>query len=202
MKNIFKIESVAFSIDGNPIELKGLEFETEASAQELATVGGNINNLVELIGDIAERFDNNTPIVKEIKVEPVKVKEPITDFREVNEKTEKPELPTATFRGGEPKKNLTKEWRKISIPKSLSKIETDRYHWSGNTPGETITVDGTAYGVVYLHINAMKKHSFVIVRTNKVEYEDDIKSEDFQDFLSTINIPGDIKEYIRKVVEL
>ena len=217
MKTMFKIDSLTLTIEGNPIELKGLEISSEASAQEIATSGGFINQMVETIGDIAERFDNNTPVVKEInvepKVEPVEVKtkkvsKPIkpelhNDFREI--KSEIPELPTATFHGGEPiKKNITKAWRAIPVPEEFKSVGTNKYRWEGKKGvlGDSVSVNGQTYGIVYIHIYGLKKRSFIIIREDNVEFEDDIRPEEFKEFLDVIDIPDSIKDYIKKVVEL
>ena len=213
MKNIFRIESLAFTINNQPVELKGVVFETEASAQELSVSGGNINSLVEIIGNIAERFDNNKPEIKEINVEPkaeaVEVKpEPITDFCEikVKEKTKKPELPTSSWSGGEhkPKFNITKAWKAIPVPKEMNRTDKDQYRWEGEKGllGDSVSVNGATYGAVYVHIYSMKQRCFISIRADNVKFEDDIRPEEFNEFLDTIDIPESVKEYIRKVVEL
>jgi len=208
MKTTFKLDSLAFTIDDQPVELKGLEITSEASAQEIATSGGNFNSLVEIIGNIAERFNNNKPEIEvKVKEEPVEVKpEPITDFCEikVKEKTKKPELPTSSWSGGQPKFNLTKAWRAIPVPKSMKQTDVDQYRWEGEKGllGDSVSVNGATYGVVYIHVYGMKQRCFITVRSGNAKFEDDIRPEDFEEFLSTINIPEDVKEYIRKVVEL
>ena len=217
MKNTFRIESLAFTINNQPVELKGVEFTNEANAQELATSGGFINQLVETIGNIAERFDNKpikvepNEIEVEPKVEPVKVKPQSVnnDFCEikVKEKTKTPELPTATFSGGEPIKplNVTKEWRKIPIPEEMKKTDNnDEYRWEGpkGLLGDSVSVNGSTYGAIYIHIYGMKRRCFIVVRNDNVKFEDDITAVEFQDFLETIDIPSNIKDYIKKVIEL
>ena len=197
-KTTFKINSIALTIEGNPVELNGLEITTEATAQELATAGGNINKLVEIIGDIAERFDNQTP-VKEIEVKdvkPVEVKKPQpmnTDFCEikVKEKTEKPKF------------SITKEWKKIQVPVSLKEHKANEYRWSADgIMGDYVSIDGSKFNVIFIIIRAMGKEAFVSVRADNVKFSNDICAEDFQDYIDVINIPEDIKDYIRKVVEL
>ena len=198
MKNIFKINSIAFTINNQPFEIKGIELETEASAQELSVSGGNINKLVEIIGDIADRFDKNSP--KEIEVKEIKVEEPVKVSE--TKKEDFCELPTSKWSGGE--KNITKAWKEIPVPEELKPVGKTKYRWldDGALIGDSVTVDGGTYGVVYVHLEAMNKKSFIIVRSNKVKFEDDIPAEDFDEFLETIEIPNAVKDYIRMVVEL
>ena len=205
MKTTFKLESIALTIEGNPVELKGIELTTEASGQEIATAGGNLNNLVELIGDIAERFDQTHTPIKEIKINPVtKVSEPKHEVKDV--KAEKPELPTSNFcevEDPKPKFSVTKEWRKIPVPKSFSEHKPDEYRWSSDgLMGDSVAVDGSKYNVIYVIIRAMNKEAFISIRNDNVKFSNDIGPEDFQDYIDVINIPDDIKAYIRKVVEL
>ena len=210
----FKINGINVTVDGNPITIENVEITTEADVHEIATSGGFINQLVETIDNIAERFDNgNRTPVEEIKVkvkeEPVEVKpEPITDFCEikVKEKTKKPELPTSSWSGGQPVKkfNITKAWRAIPVPKSMKKTDKDQYRWEGEKGllSDSVSINGATFGAVYIHVYGMKKRAFIVVRNDNVEFEDDIRPEEFQDFLDAISIPGDIKEYIQKVISL
>ena len=48
----------------------------------------------------------------------------------------------------------------------------------------------------------MKRRCFIVVRNDNVKFEDDITAVEFQDFLETIDIPSNIKDYIKKVIEL
>ena len=206
-KTTFKLGDIEISINGNPVTIKGFEITNEATAQELATSGGFINQLVETIGNIAERFDNGNHTPEPVKEIEVKKPQPVTDFCEIKEKTEKPELPTAIFRGGEPIKkpfNLTKAWRAIPVPEQMKKADPDKYRWLGKQYpiADSVSVDGGTFGVVYIHIEAMNKKCFIIIRPENVKFEDDIRPEDFADYMDAINIPGDIKEYIQKVIEL
>lgn len=208
-KTTLKIEGIQITINNNPISIKGFEIETEADVHEIAASGGNFNHLVETIGNIAEAFDNNDHTEIKVEAKEIEDKPKVEVKAEPNEikpvKVKKPELPVVDFREvktEKPKFNITKEWRKISVPEELKPNGTDKYRWCGDTIGETVSVDGGTYAVVYIHINSMGQKSFIIVRPENVKFEDDIKPEEFQEFLETINIPETIKEYIKKVIEL
>jgi hypothetical protein len=189
MKNTFNLNGLNITIEGQPIAIDKLEVTSEMSAQELATSGGLIKALV---GELKPLI---TEAVKPV-VTPANTAAPTTNRNYKNNyknKVEKPET-----------KNITKEWRKISVPEELKPEGNDKYRWCSSKEyyGDSVSVDGSTYGVVYIHMYAMKRKSFIIIRNNEVRYEDDIKREDFHEFLENIKIPENIKNYIIKVVAL
>lgn len=211
MKNTFKFDGINITVDGNPVEIKPIEFTNEISTQELATNGGLIMSLIKEIKpyiDMAIQASNKpatttTPINKNKNNNNKKINNYKSDnnynknnYKNDNKKYTTPELPKHF--------SITKEWRKITIPESLKSDGVDKYRWTGKEYpiGDSVSVDGSTYGVIYIHIHAMKKKAFVVVRNNNVRFEDDIKPEEFNEFLDVIDIPKDIKNYIEKVIAI
>lgn len=60
---VIKIGEANTTIEGNPIELKGIElsYQIDANAQEMATSGGILNNVYDKIQEMAKSFNTPTP---------------------------------------------------------------------------------------------------------------------------------------------
>lgn len=60
---VIKIGEANTTIEGNPIELKGIElsYQLDANAQEMATSGGILNNVYDKIQEMAKSFNTPTP---------------------------------------------------------------------------------------------------------------------------------------------
>lgn len=198
MKNTFVVNGLSITIEGQPIAIDKLEVTSEMSAQELATSGGLIKALVGELKPLIQEA------VKPVAIAPAPTPTSANNYKNSYDRS-------STYNKGynknneNPKKNnITKEWRKISVPEELAPVGADKYRWHDQQYpcGDSVSIDGSTFGTVYMHIYSMNKKSFIIVRSGQVRYEDDIKVEDFNDFIQTINIPANVKNYIMQVINL
>lgn len=192
MKNTFVLNGLAIAIEGQPITIEKLEVTSELTAQELATSGGLIK---ALIGELK-------PLLSEA-IKPVAtpattaVTTPTNNYKNRNNNSYKNNKNYDNKGNYNKPKSITKAF--IEMPKPEALEASDQIYKYKNI----VTIDGSEYDCIHVHVYAMKRWMHVHVRPNNTSFiGSDIKAEEMEDFLSTIDIPVEIQEYIKKVVAL
>lgn len=192
MKNTFVLNGLNITIEGQPIAIDKLEVTSEMSAQELATSGGLIKALV---GELK-------PLLSEA-IKPVAtpattaVTTPTNNYKNRNNNSYKNNKNYDNKGNYNKPKSITKAF--IEMPKPEALEASDQIYKYKNI----VTIDGSEYDCIHVHVYAMKRWMHVHVRPNNTSFiGSDIKAEEMEDFLSTIDIPVEIQEYIKKVVAL
>jgi len=195
MKNIIKINSIAITVEGNPIELNGIEFTNEASAQELATSGalikGLINELKPLIQE-AVKPQATEPVVRRVeRVEPTPTPAPVKVSA------------TPVEKKSLERKNLSKAFREIERPVSLKETGFKTWEWKSQEtiPTRIINVKASELDHVMISLKVSETWVHVHVRPDNTRIVG-VSPEDFIEFLNYGEFPGDVREYVEKVATL
>lgn len=192
MKNTFVVNGLSITIEGQPIAIDKLEVTSEMSAQELATSGGLIKQLISELKPLI------TEAIKPVATPATTaVTTPTNNYKNRNNNSYKNNKNYDNKGNYNKPKSITKAF--IEMPKPEALEASDQIYKYKNI----VTIDGSEYDCIHVHVYAMKRWMHVHVRPNNTSFiGSDIKAEEMEDFLSTIDIPVEIQEYIKKVVAL
>lgn len=190
MKNTFKINSISITIDGNPVEINGFEISNEISTQELAAQGGLIKGIMNSVMPFVEKVTTSTMApIKESFKEPVQapVKEPMTtSFKEVEETTEK---------------CITTLFDSVEKPEALKPDGFRTWKWEDESSHEYVEVIANNFNSIRVKVWSQNVLASIYVKPGEIRVYN-ISKELIPEFLKASSIPGDIQEYILKVVNL
>ena len=197
MKNTFVLNGLNITIEGQPIAIDKLEVTSEMSAQELATSGGLIKDLVGELKPLIQEA------VKPVATPAVTTTTPNNNYNKSNNNYNN------NYKNNK-NDNYKKESRQHNfdaIPKPEGFKEVGYKRWmyeSGSYAGEdrlAVHVDNAKYGVI--HINVMSAHQSVHIHM----YPDNTtyngaSPETIREILKHIGMPEELQQYILKVVAL
>lgn len=190
MKNAITINGLAITIEGCPVQLDHVELTSEMSAQELATSGGLIKQLISEIKPLIA--EATKPVATPAIPTPNNYNKSNNNYNSYKNNK------NYDNKGNYNKpKSITKAFIEMPKPEALeSSGQIYKYK-------NIVTIDGSEYDCIHVHVYAMKRWMHVHVHPNNASFiGSDIKAEEMEDFLSTIDIPVEIQEYIKKVVAL
>lgn len=187
MKNTIKINGINITIEGNPVCLENIELISEMSAQELATSGGLIKQLVsELKPLIAEAVKPvATPAVT------TTAPTPTNNYKNNN------------YNKNDNRKDLQKIFSGIQKPECLTEKDSE-WKWKASDSYNnrcSVCVQNDEFNVVRIHI--MSHNCWIHIHKYPSETKiDGCRFDQLPEFMKWSGIPDELQSYILKVVAL
>lgn len=192
MKNTFKINSIAITIEGNPVELNGIEFTNEASVQELATSGGLIKSLVAELKPLIEEATKPAPQV------PMPQIQNTHNNHNYNRKNEKPK-----FVKPDAPESVELRTNKLMLDKPASIENTGFHKWEycDKENNNKVTFELSITETLDISIKGNGTMVWIHVYGSNTK----ISGLDFESlplFLDQAGFPADVKAFIMKAIEI